>query len=120
MYCILLAEFTTIKIPSYLKKEIQYYRKKNSAKDSFNKFVITQLEDALQDEILQSMARLEHSYMCKDANLKTKRLTFTVMNKTSEYFVCEECAKLHIFQNMDSEETVKWGDFRQNTRQSQT
>ncbi len=112
MYCTLLAEFTTIKIPSSLKEEIQYYRKKNSAKDSFNKFVIAELEDALQDQILQSMARLEHSYMCKDPNLKTRRLTFTVMGKTSEYFVCEECAKLPAFQNMDSEEIVKWGDFR--------
>ena len=107
-----LVDFTTIKIPSSLKEEIQYYRKKNSVKDSFNKFVIAELEDALQDQILQSMARLEHSYMCKDTNLKIKRLTFTVMGKTSEYFVCEECTKLHIFQNMDSEETVKWGDFK--------
>ena len=107
-----MTDIVTIKIPSVLKEEIQYYRKKNSAKDSFNKFVIAQLEDALQDQILKFMARLEYSYMCKDANLKTKRLTFTVMNKTSEYFVCEECAKLQIFQNMDSEETVKWGDFR--------
>lgn len=107
-----MVDVTTIKIPSSLKEEIQYYRKKNSAKDSFNKFVIAQLEDALQDQILQSMARLEHSYMCKDANLKIRRLTFTVMGKISEYFVCEECAKLPAFQNMDSEETVKWGDFR--------
>ena len=107
-----MADFTTIKVPSALKEEIQYYRKKNHANDPFNKFVIAQLEDALQDQILKSMARLEHSYMCKDANLKTRRLTFTVMGKTSEYFVCEECAKLHIFQNMDSEESIKWGDFR--------
>ena len=107
-----LANFTTIKIPSSIKEEIQYYRKKNSEKDSFNKFVIAHLEDALQDQILKSIARLEHSYMCKDSNLKTKRLTFLVMNQTSEYFVCEECAKLHIFQNMDSEESVKWGDFK--------
>ncbi len=107
-----MVKFTTVKIPIPLKEEIQYYRKKNSAKDSFNKFVIAQLEDALQDQILQSMARLEHSYMCKDTNLKTKRLTFTVMGKTSEYFVCEECAKLPAFQNMDSEEIVKWGDFK--------
>lgn len=107
-----MTDFTTVKIPSSLKEEIQYYRKKNNAKDSFNKFVIAQLEDALQDEILKSMARLERSYMCKDSNLKTKRCTFTVMGKTDEYFICEECAKLHIFQNMDSEETVKWGDFK--------
>jgi hypothetical protein len=107
-----LADFATIKIPVSLKEEIQYYRKKNHAKDPFNKFVIAQLEDALQEQILKSMARLERSYMCKDANPKTRRLTFTVVGKTSEYFVCEECAKLHIFQNMDSEETVKWGDFK--------
>lgn len=108
----LLTDFTTIKIPSSLKEEIQYYRKKNNTKESFNKFVIIQLEDALQNQILKSMAKLEHAYRCKDTNLKTKRLTFTVMNKTSEYFVCDECAKLHIFQNWESEEKVKWGDFR--------
>ena len=108
----LLADIVTIKVPSSLKEEIQYYRKKNNAKDPFNKFVIIQLEDALQDQILKSMARLERSYMCKDSNLKTKRLTFLVMNQTSEYFVCEECAKRREFQNMDSEETVQWGDFK--------
>ncbi len=107
-----MVKFTTVKIPAPLKEEIQYYRKKNSAKDSFNKFVIAQLEDALQGQILRSMAKLEHSYRCKDMNPKTKRLTFTVMGKTDEYFVCEKCAKLHAFQNMDSEENVKWGDFK--------
>lgn len=71
-----------------------------------------QLEEALQSQILKSMAKLEHSYRCKDTNLKTKRLTFTVMDKTSEYFVCNEYAKLPIFQNSESEENVKWGDFR--------
>jgi len=34
------------------------------------------------------------------------------MDKTDEYFICEKCAKLSEFQNMDSEESVKWGDFR--------
>jgi len=107
-----LANFTTIKVPSALKEEIQYYRKKNNAKDPFSKFVIVQLEDALQGQILKSMARLEHAYRCKDNNPKTKRVTFTVMDKTDEYFICEKCAKLSEFQNMDSEESVKWGDFR--------
>lgn len=107
-----MTDFTTIRIPSSLKEEIQYYRKKNNAKESFNKFAIIQLEDALQNQILKSMAKLEYSYRCKDANLKTKRLTFTVMNKTSECFVCDECAKLPAFQNGESEEQIKWGDFK--------
>ena len=58
------------------------------------------------------MARLEHAYRCKDTNPKTKRCTFTVMGKTDEYFICKKCVKLPEFQNMDSEESVKWGDFR--------
>jgi hypothetical protein len=95
-----------------LEVEIQHYRKKNKATEPFNKFVTSQLEDALQGEILRSLARLEHSYRCKDNNQKLKRLTFTVVGKTSEYFVCEECAKRPEFQNMDTEESVVWGDFK--------
>lgn len=101
----------TIKIPKSLKDEIQYYRKKNNVKASFSKFVTSQLEEALQNEILKSMARMEQSYRCRDDNPKTKRLTFTVMEKTSEYFVCDECASRPEFQNMDSTENVKWGDY---------
>jgi len=42
----------------------------------------------------------------------TKRLTFTVMDKTEEYFVCKNCAKLPEFQNMDSVESIVCGDFK--------
>ncbi len=107
-----MTNFTTIKIPLSLKEEIQYYRKKNHSKGSFNKFVISELEDSLQNEILHSVSKLEHSYRCKDGNPKTKRLTFTVMNQTDEYFLCENCVKEPEFRNVDSEETVKWGDFK--------
>lgn len=107
-----MANFATVKIPASLKEEIQYYRKKNNAKNSFNKFVIAQLEDALQGQILKLMSTLEYSYRCKDNNTKTKRLVFTIMGKTEEYFVCEKCAKLPAFQKMDSEESVVWGDFK--------
>lgn len=107
-----MAGFTTIKIPSSLKEEIQHYRKKNRSSGTFNKFVIAELEDALQNQILKSVSKLEHSYRCRDANPKTKRLTFTVVGKTDEYFVCEECSKQSEFHNMDSEETVQWGDFK--------
>ena len=107
-----MADFATVKIPSSLKDEIRHYRKKNHSKGTFNKFVIAELEDALQNQILKSVSKLEHSYRCKDANPKTKRLTFTVMDKTDEYFICEECSKQKEFQNMDSEETVQWGDFK--------
>ena len=103
-----MADFATVKIPTSLKEEIQYYRKKNKAIEPFNKFVIAQLEDGLQDQILKSMAKLEHSYRCKDANPKTKRLVFTVVGKTSEYFVCDKCAKRPEFGNMDSEEDIVW------------
>ncbi len=107
-----MTDFVTIKIPSSLKEEIQYYRKKNESKGTFNKFVIDELEDALQNQILKSVSGLDNAFRCKDSEPKTKRHTFTVMEKTHEYFICEKCAKLPIFQNMDSEETVVWGDFK--------
>ncbi len=107
-----MADFVTIKISSELREEIQHYRKKNDSKGLFSKFVIDELEDALQNQILKSVSRLENAYRCKDSDPKTRRLTFTVMDKTDEYFLCENCAKLPEFQNMDSEESVVWGDFR--------
>ena len=104
-------ETVNVEIPDLLKKEIEYYIKKNKVFSDFQEFLIYQLNIGLQNEILGTKSKLEHSYRCHDFNQKIVRRVYDDSSGKSEYFLCEEHRKDPVFDRYAFEENITWGDW---------
>ena len=96
-----------IKIPQELHDKIEYYRKINHRKKSFEQYVLTKLKFGLNEEIHKTIRKEKESILCPDTNPKTSRLTFD-HSHVFEYFVCDQCRKDHKYNDPTHEESIDW------------
>ena len=103
-----------VKIPAILKEEIEYYISQNKTFANFEELLIYYLNQGLQSEILGTMSRLERSYRCRDLNPKTVRRVYDTLREKSEFFLCDECKSDPVFDKYESEEKIRWGNWKIN------
>lgn len=104
-----------VEIPVLLKKEIEYYIKKNKEFSDFNEFLTYYLNIGLQNEILGTTSQLEHSYRCHDFNQKiVRRVYYDDLSGKSEYFLCEKHRNDPVFDRYAFEDnaTSSWVEIK--------
>lgn len=97
-----------VRVPRKLWDQIEYFRKLNSCKESFEQYVILRLKLGLNEEIHKTLRKEKESILCPDANPKTTRLVFDYSHKF-EYFLCDSCREDHKYKNPNFKESIKWG-----------
>lgn len=105
---------STIKISSELKQEIEYYLSKSKDNTKFDEFVDYKLKQGLQDLILETVSKLEHSKRCGHLGKMVVRRVYKVLAEKDEYLICEKCSKDKIFDGFLEEEKIQWGDWNPN------
>ena len=111
-------ETVNVEIPDLLKKEIEYYLKKNKVFSDFQEFLVYFLCTGLQDEILRTKSQLERSYRCHDFSPKTVRRVYDDSSGKSEYFLCENHRNDPVFDRYAFEENITWGDWNHSQQRS--